>query len=133
MRPPQTKGNLVIQQAATQDNSVVRLRQCLVRALEEAETRGWCYEAITTEMRAKQCYVDPPYLSKLKTGEKPITARILDALPDDIEASFSKYYAESFGQVVIAPVTQEEAQRCLAVGLFSLLATAKVAVSRRNE
>jgi len=130
MRANATKGNLAVQQAEASDNSIVRLRECFTKALDDAKTLGWCQEAIAAEMRLKGCGVDPPYLSKLKTGEKPITGKVLDALPDEVEAIFSKYYAESFGQIVITPVPEADAQRHLTIGLVSLLSHFKIAIGR---
>jgi len=132
MRADATKGNLAVRHAEASDNSLVRLRECFGRALDDAKPLGWCHEAIAAEMRLKGCAVDPPYLSKLKSGEKPITGRILDALPDEVEAIFSRHYAESFGQIVITPVPEQDAQRHLAIGLVSLLSTAKLSI-RRSE
>lgn len=63
------------------------------------------------------------YFSKMLSGEKPISAKHLRALPDDIEQIFARLYAESFGLIVVAPVRGEDAVKQLVAGLFGVLAT----------
>lgn len=63
------------------------------------------------------------YFSKMLSGEKPISAKHLRALPDDIEQIFARLYAESFGLIVVAPVFGNDAVKQLVAGIFGVLAT----------
>jgi len=62
------------------------------------------------------------YFSKMLAGEKPISAKHLRALPDDIEQIFARLYAESFGLIVVAPAYGDDAVRQLVSGIFGVLA-----------
>lgn len=102
------------------DNSIVRTREALRAAIDES---GWKHEAIAAAMSdASGLTIDAPYLSKLLSGEKPIAAKHIEALPDEVEQLYSKHYAESFGHVVVPRLSEEEARRHLAIGLFGMLA-----------
>ena len=103
------------------DNRLVRLRMCLRKAIDKGKETGWTYEAIAVGMRERGCHIDAPYISKLLSGEKPITDRILDALPDEIEGWFAGFYAECFNLIVVPRLNEAEATRALASGLFSIL------------
>lgn len=92
----------------------VDLLALIRRAVSDA---GWNQEALAAEMR-----LDKAYVSRVLSGEKPLSARFLIALPDDIEALVSQRYAEHFGFVVVTPVSGEAAVRHLVSGLFGVLA-----------
>lgn len=104
---------VVVPHPAAEDNSLVLKRRLLREAIDES---GWKHDAV-----AHALDVDAPYLSKMLAGEKPITLRHLDALPDDIEAIYSRKYAETFGQIVVAPAEGDTAIRNLVSGLIGVL------------
>lgn len=83
---------------------------------------GWTQDALSAVLKLP----DRQYVGKILAGEKPINLTRLVALPDDLERAFLTRWTKRLGLVVITPVSQEEASRCLAVGLFSLLANTKV-------
>lgn len=104
-----------------QDNELVLVRRCLREAITES---GWKHEAVAAEMTRNGAKVDPPYLSKMLNGGpdgKSISALHLRALPDDIEAIYARKYAESFGLIVVAPVSGDQAVRNLVSGLVGVL------------
>jgi len=74
-------------------------------------------EALATEMG-----IDRAYLSRVRSKEKPLSLKILRALPDDIEQIFARLYAASFGLIVVSPAYGDEAVRNLVSGLFGVLA-----------
>lgn len=98
---------------SVEDKSLVLKRRMLREAIDES---GWKHDAVALALG-----VDAPYLSKMLAGEKLITLRHLDALPDDIEAIYARKYAELFGAIVVAPVSGEAAVRNLVSGLCGLL------------
>lgn len=93
----------------------------LVRRLlrESIDASGVKHESVAAALR-----VDGPYLSKMLTGEKPIGAKHLRALPDDVEVIFARLYAESFGLIVVQPSHGDAAVRNLVSGLFGVLGAA---------
>lgn len=94
-------------------------RRLLREAIDES---GWKHDAIACALE-----VDAPYLSKMLAGDKPITLRHLDALPDDVEAIYSRKYAETLGLIVVAPATGDDAIRNLVSGLIGVLSGKKIA------
>lgn len=67
--------------------------------------------------------LDKSYLSRMRSGEKPIAQKHVAALPDDVEVIFAKLHAESFGLIVVAPATNtHDAARAFISGMFGLLA-----------
>jgi hypothetical protein len=97
-----------------QDNDGVRdLRDLLRAAIDETD---WKHEALAIQMG-----LDRHYLSKMLSGDKPISAKHLRALPDDVEAVFARLYAEQFGLIVVAPLTGVEAERAFVAGLMGVL------------
>lgn len=77
---------------------------------------GWKHEALAAAMA-----IDPAYLSRMLSGEKPWTVRHIVALPDDVEARFEAKRAESLGLIVVAPAQGEDAVRQFVSGLFGVL------------
>lgn len=126
-----TKGNAVVPGVAREDNSVDLARSGqdnsvdpiarLVRAA--IDESGWKHDAVAEAMGLKG-ESGKSYLSKMLAGEKPISARHLVSLPDDIEAIFARKYAETFNLVVVTPVFGEAAVRSLMSGLLGVLAPA---------
>lgn len=103
------------------DNELALKRRLLREAIDDSR---WKHDAVAAALG-----VDAPYLSKMLAGEKPITLRHLDALPDDVEATYAKKYAEGFGLIVVAPAASPEcAIQQLVSGLVGVL-TAKKAVA----
>src|SRR4051812_15325009 len=76
-----------------QDKDLVLVRQALRRAIEES---GEKKEAVAAAMGL----TDAAYLSKLFSGEKPLTVRHLVGLPDPVERIFVRRYAELQGLIV---------------------------------
>lgn len=99
-----------------EDNSLVR--RLLRAAIDET---GWKDGAVA-ECIGLSGESGAAYFSKMLSGEKPIGAKHLRALPDDIEAVFARLYAESFGLIVVAPTHGDDAVKALVSGLFGVLA-----------
>lgn len=97
----------------SQGNDVDLVREILRAAIDES---GWKHDAVACALG-----IHPAYLSRLLSGEKPIAARHLRALPDDIEAIFARRYAESFGLMVVVPASSEKALVTFVSGLAGLL------------
>jgi hypothetical protein len=100
------------------DKGVV-LHAVLRDAIDES---GWKHDAVASALD-----VDGPYLSKMLTAEKPIGARHLSALPDDVRRIFARRYAEGFGWIVVAPAVGDDAVRQFVSGFFGLLRERQVA------
>ena len=103
----------------SEDHSLVLSRGCLREAIARC---AWSHEAIVAAMRSRGVSIDAPYLSKLLSGDKPIAQKHIDALPDDIEATYYGLQAERFGFIVVAPVDEATARRHLVSGLLGVLA-----------
>jgi len=116
--PVDAKGNPVVRAAAAEDKDLVLVRQWFREAIEES---GWKKDAVAAAMTEHGAKVDAPYLSKLLSGDKAITAKHIRALPDAVEAIYARKQAESFGQIVVEPVTGEQAIRNLVSGLCGVL------------
>ena len=110
------KGNLDVLADGSEDNSLVRT--LLRAAITES---GWKDGAVAESMGLTGAS-GAAYFSKMLSGEKPISAKHLRALPDDVEAIFARLYAESFGLIVVAPARGDEAVKQLVAGLFGVLA-----------
>lgn len=107
------QANPVARDLDDEDNDLVLIRRCFCEAIDESRVKQ---EAVAAALR-----VDGPYLSKMRTGEKPIAARHIAALPDNVEQLFAQKYAERFGLIVVAPLSGREAQRAFIAGLFGVL------------
>lgn len=99
--------------AAIRQGESVTLHALLRAAIDD---RKWKHDAIAVALK-----VPPKYFSRMLSGEKAITAKHLRALPDDVEIELLVKWAESLGVIVIVPVSDTEARRQLATGLFCLL------------
>jgi hypothetical protein len=136
------KGRVVDQPSLSQDQSLdllaMREGQAQDQGSEDEDlsmVRTWLREAID-ECRWKDAAVavaiglvgesGANYFSKMLRGEKPISAKHLRALPNDIEAAFARRYAEHFGLIVVRPLPPEEALKGLVAGLVSYLAVGVV-------
>src|SRR5262245_16305083 len=83
------------------------------------ENTGWNQDALSAHMQK-----DKGYISRVLNGEKPLSAEFLRALPDDVEALMARFWAESFGQIVVAPAASRDAAvRNFISGLFGMLET----------
>ena len=80
--------------------------------------RGWSLEALAAHMG-----IDRAHVSRVLLGEKSLTLAFEVALPDDVEALYKQYRAESFGLIVVEQCDEETARRQFASGLFNLLTT----------
>jgi hypothetical protein len=91
----------------------------LVLALlrEAIATSGWKHEALALEMALPNA----AYLSRMLSGEKPVTLRHLSALPDDIERIYYRLRSESLGLIAVEPPpTLDVALRQMAAGLIGI-------------
>jgi hypothetical protein len=113
--PSTSQGNSTAPAAEPKDNELVLMRHTLRDAIEES---GWKKEAIAAAMDLP----DAAYLSKLFSGEKPLMARHLVGLPDDVERIFARRYAEAQGLIAIEPACGGDAVRQLVSGLIGVLA-----------
>lgn len=114
------KGNPAVRSDSEKDKSLALKRELLRAAL--AEHPAWTHEAIVARMREHEVFIDPPYFSKMLTGDKPIGLKHLNALPDEIEASYLRLLAQHFGLLVVERVDDADARLHFATGLFNLLA-----------
>jgi len=88
-------------------------RRLLREAIDES---GWKHEALAASLE-----LDPAYLSRMLAGDKPITLRHLDALPDDIETIYAAKYATALGNFVAEPAANpEDAMRKLVSGFLGM-------------
>jgi hypothetical protein len=102
------------------DKSLVlgdRDRRWFREAIEESGVKK---DAIAQCMTEAGCRMDPQYLSKLLSGEKTLTTKHLDALPDDVAAIYRRKGAESYGFIVVERVGHELALKHLVSGIVSL-------------
>lgn len=113
--------NPVVPTKNDKDKSLVLKRGLLRDAIDLS---GWKHDAVAAALK-----VDGPYLSKMLAGDKPITLRHLDALPDDVEAIYSRLYAKAMGSIVVSPCEGEDAVERLVSGLFGLLRGARKEVA----
>lgn len=110
---PPMEVKAVVPTTNAEDSSLVLKRRWLRDAIDES---GWKHEAVACALD-----VDGPYLSKMLAGEKPITLRHLDRLPDDIEAIYLQKYTEALGLIVVAPSSGPDAVKHLVAGLIGML------------
>lgn len=89
------------------------MRAWITRAVIES---GWNQEALAAHLQK-----DKAYVSRVLSGEKPLSAAFIRALPDDIERIVARYYAESLGLVVVAPLSGPAAIEGFVGGLIGLL------------
>jgi len=98
---PRAKGQSVDLTIAGQVQTLdlERMRVSFVFATDEAcarPTGRWQMQAIAAALK-----VDPSYLTKLRSGEKPLSLRHIADLPDDIERIYARHYAEQFDMVCV--------------------------------
>lgn len=110
---PRTSGLAGDDRARTTDVDLAELRTWITRAIGDT---GWNQEAL-----AKAMDKDAAYVSRVLSGDKPLSAAFIRQLPDDVEALVAKYHAESFGLVVVVPVSGDDAVRNLVSGLVGML------------
>lgn len=79
---------------------------------------GWTLDALERQM-GRPFYKSG--ISRVLNGERPLTQKFIDALPDDIEALSEKRRAQARGFLVIEQVDEQTAHEYLATGLFCLL------------
>lgn len=109
----------VVRERPTQDTDLALMRADLRDAIAEA---GWKHDALASELSAVSgLSIDGPYLSKILSGEKSLSAAHIAALPDDVEAIFTRRRAERFGAIVVPPVDGETAMKQLVSGLVGVL------------
>lgn len=84
------------------------------QALEETD---WTYDALVAEGCG-----DKGYISRVLSGEKPLSGRFLMGLPSDVRALVAEKWATASGRIVVAPVSGDQAVRNLVSGLFGVLA-----------
>jgi len=97
----------------TEDKDLVLERQVFKAAIEAS---GWKKEAVAADLE-----INPEYLSKLFSGEKPLMPRHVRALPGPIKKIHARLYAEAFGHLVVTPVEGDLALQQFVSGLVGLL------------
>jgi hypothetical protein len=108
------QANLVHRVDPVQVKAVNQKLVILRRALDES---GIKHAAIAAALK-----VSPQYLSMLLSGEKTWTVKHQDDLPEEIEAIYSRLYAEAYGHVVLTPATtRDDALKSIASGFLGLL------------
>lgn len=123
-----SKGNLDVLADRGQDKNLVLAAagegmDLVLRLLRESiDESGWKNGAVAEAIGLKG-ESGAAYFSKMLGGEKPIGAKHLRSLPDDIEAIFARKYAESFGLIVVVPAVGSDAIRQLIAGLVGVLQT----------
>lgn len=117
------KSNSLVPLMSDLDKELVQLRQTFRAAIEAKDRHGLKLEAITAHMRSRGCAgIDGPYLHKLYSGERTITAKHIVALPDEVNALFYSLLTEQHdGQIVIRPATGAEGVRQFASGLYGFM------------
>lgn len=99
---------------AAGSTTVDPLLEMLRQAISDS---NWTLDALAVET-----HTDKGYLWRMLNGEKPLGAKFLVALPDEVESIFARLYAESFGLIVVAPTRGEDAVKQLVAGLVGVLA-----------
>lgn len=103
------------------DESVTTRVDLLLTFIRQAvEETGWTYDALAAAKVA-----DKGYISRVLSGEKPLSARFLMALPREVRALVAEKWATASGRIVVTPVSGNEAVRNLVSGLFGVLAAAQ--------
>ncbi|HZR25492.1 MAG TPA: hypothetical protein VFA59_17990 [Vicinamibacterales bacterium] len=121
-----SKGKVVGRGTAQQDQELSDLRADLRDAIDESR---WKHDALAEAMSlACGNRIDGPYLSKLLSGEKSLSAAHLSALPDDIETIFHRKRAERFGHLVVKPLSGLDAQKAFVAGLIGIMSKPELPV-----
>lgn len=92
---------------------LAEMRTWINRAIRES---GWNQTALASAMDKDEAYV-----SRVLSGEKPLSAAFIRELPDEIERIVARFYAESLGLVVVAPLSGPAAIEGFVGGLIGLL------------
>ncbi len=119
------QGNPVAPAPDTQDNAVAPTAYHLRAAIDAA---GWKHTAIAAAIA-----VDPPYLARMLSGEKPIADRHLKALPPDVRRELRRIEAEAEGYIVAAPISDAQAFQFLALAVLQLLRPDRAPVVRTTS
>lgn len=99
---------------------LAEMRAWINRAIAES---GWNQEALASHLQK-----DKAYVSRVLSGEKPLSASFIRELPDDIERIVARYYAQSLGLVVVAPLSGPAAIEGFVGGLIGLLTASPLPV-----
>lgn len=123
------KAHLLAEPPTPEGNSVAGVDQIRVWLRESIEEACEKYEVVALAIGVKE-----PYLSQMLSldprNQKPIQWRHITALPDAVECIFARKYAESFGQIVVSPVSEAEGRRQFITGLVSLLNPKRVRMAK---
>lgn len=108
--------------SAAGTTAVARYFELLRRAVSDT---NWTYDGLAVALNEAMPgrSFDKTYVWRMFNQEKPLPHEVLVALPDDLEARFSLLRAESFGLIVVQPLTGEDARRALVAGLIGVLST----------
>ena len=105
--------------AVVDENVLLRLD---FKAACESRKHTWKQDALAAEMsRASGLSIGPGDLSKLKSGDRPLSIAHLLALPDDVQREFERLRAKRSGLLVAEPLTGEAGREAFVAGLLSLL------------
>lgn len=95
---------------------LAEMRTWINRAIRES---GWNQTALAESMGKDEAYV-----SRVLSGEKPLSASFIRELPNDVERIVARYHAESFGLVVAEPLTGPAAIEAIVGAVVGLLTAA---------
>lgn len=111
----ESQGSSVDRDAVTRSTDVDRWLALMNQAIDDS---AWArkQDALATFMG-----IDKAYLSRLRSGDKPWRVEHVVSLPDDIESRFETLRAESFGAIVVQPLTGLDAQKAFVAGLVGLM------------
>lgn len=117
------KGNSVIQTMPESDNELIQYRVTFRAAVEAKHLHGWKLSAVVAHMKTRGFPgMTEQYVYKLYDGTRPITDKIVVALPDPVNAVFDVLRTEQRdGQIVIKPTIGREGARQFASGLYGFM------------
>lgn len=112
---------------ADRSTAVDRWLALMNRAIDESAWRHK-QDALATFMA-----LDKAYLSRLRSAEKPWRIEHVVALPDDIATAFLTLHAQSFGLIVVTPLSGDDAVIAFVGGFVGILRQVQRAVDELAE
>lgn len=102
----------VLRTSTTVDHDLAVLRQVI-------SDLNWTFEAIAAAMGRGESY--KTHVSRVVSGERPMSLEFIKALPDDIEVEWHARLAAAGGRVVVTPASDDSAVQHFVGGLLTLL------------
>ena len=100
-----------VQQVLPADSTGLSLRECLRLGMDLTK---WNQLALATYLRANGHQVHDTLPAKWLSGERPVPARIIDALPRDLRVALARVMAEAEGLHVVDSLHVELANQIAA-------------------